>query len=222
MSILFTLVTFLLFVTVSYLRSAQREAVQPPPPLKVTAIPKPPLVDAAGFEVPKEFSFHPGHTWAAVEEKQRARVGLDSFAANLLGKLKRIELPGVNRWVRQGQRVCKLISGETTVELVAPVEGIVVAVNTKLLEDPGLLLRDPYGEGWLFAVHSPDLLINLKNLMQGALVRAWMRNSIERVNALASGFAPALAQDGGLPVSGLLLRVDPTLQRQMINEFFLG
>jgi hypothetical protein len=105
---------------------------------------------------------------------------------------------------------------------VSPVEGIVVAVNPKLREDPGLVVRDPYGEGWLFAVHSPDLVINLKNLLHGDLVRAWLRNSLERVNSMATGFAPALAQDGGLPVAGVLARVDPALRRQMINEFFLS
>jgi glycine cleavage system H lipoate-binding protein len=222
MSILFTLATFLLFITLSYLRSVQKQSESLRAPMPLAPIPKPQFIHAGGFEVPKGYSFHPGHTWATAEEKQRARVGLDSFTANLLGTVDNVELPGLNRWVRQGQRVCKFTSGEMTVELVSPVEGIVVAVNPKLREDPGLVVRDPYGEGWLFAVHSPDLVINLKNLLHGDLVRAWLRNSLERVNSMATGFAPALAQDGGLPVAGVLARVDPALRRQMINEFFLS
>mgnify|MGYP001607323334 CR=1 FL=1 len=67
-----------------------------------------------------------------------------------------------------------------------------------------------------------DIVLNMKNLLKGGLVRTWFRDSIERVNAMAAGFAPALAQDGGLPVHGLLSRVDEKLQRQMINEFFLS
>ncbi|HWQ03282.1 MAG TPA: glycine cleavage system protein H [Candidatus Nitrosotenuis sp.] len=222
MSILFALVTFLLFITISYIRSMRLHPAQVAQGPRLAKSWQPQLVDGGGFNIPKNFSFHVGHTWAVAEDKQRARVGLDSFAANLLGSVDSIEMPGLNRWVRQGQKVCKVRCGETTVELVAPVEGIVVAVNSKLRDDPGLAIRDPYGEGWLFSVHSPELSINLKNLLRGGLVHAWMRNSIERVAALAAGVAPALAQDGGLPVAGLLNQVDAALQHKMINEFFLG
>jgi glycine cleavage system H lipoate-binding protein len=174
------------------------------------------------MEIPKDYGFHPGHTWAAIENPQHARVGLDSFAANLVGPIESVELPGLNRWVRQGQRVCKVASGDTTIEFVAPVEGIITAVNARLREEPGLATREPYGEGWLYKVQSPDLVLNMKNLLKGGLVRMWFRDCIERVNAMAASFAPALAQDGGLPVHGLLTRVDEKLQRQMINEFFLS
>ncbi len=222
MSILFALVTFLLFVLVSYVRSTrQLPAVAAESP-KAAKAPRLQLINLGGMEIPKEYTFHPGHTWAAAESAQYARVGLDGFASNLVGPIDRVELPGLHRWVRQGQRVCKVVSGDTSIELVAPVEGIVTAVNAKLREDPGLAAREPYGEGWLFKVQSPDLLINQKNLLKGALVSAWFRDCIERVNAMAAGFAPALTQDGGLPVDGLLTRVDENLQRQMINEFFLN
>ncbi len=222
MSILFALATFLLFVLVSYLRSTrQQPAVASESPQVAKAL-KLQLISLGGLEIPKDYSFHPGHTWAAVENNQNARVGLDSFAANLVGAIESVELPGLNRWVRQGQRVCKIAAGDTTLELVAPVEGIISAVNARLHEEPGLAIREPYGEGWLFKVQSPDLLINMKNLLKGGLVRVWFRDCIERVNAMAAGFAPALAQDGGLPVQGLLTRVDEQLRRQMISEFFLS
>jgi glycine cleavage system H lipoate-binding protein len=189
---------------------------------QVAKAPKLQLISLGGLEIPKDYSFHPGHTWAAIENSQNARVGLDSFAANLVGPIESVDLPGLNRWVRQGQRVCKIAAGDTTLELVAPVEGIITAVNSRLHEEPGLATREPYGDGWLFKVQSPDLLINMKNLLRSALVRTWFRDCIERVNAMAAGFAPALAQDGGLPVHGLLTRVDEKLRRQMINEFFLS
>ena len=222
MSILFALVTFLLFVLVSYMRSTRMQLAGTAESVQTAKAPKLQLISLGGFDVPKDYSFHPGHTWAAIEDSQHARVGLDGFATNLIGSIDSVELPGLNRWVRQGQRICKVAAGDTTVELVAPVEGIITAVNAKLQEDPSLATREPYGDGWLFKVQTPDLVVNLKNLLKGGLVRTWFRDSIERVNAMAAGFAPALAQDGGLPVHGLLTRVDEKLQRQMINEFFLS
>ncbi len=223
MSILFALATFLLFVLVSYMRSTRKlpvTAAESPQPARV---PHPqPLMNLSGLEIPRNYRFHPGHTWAVTEDSQHARVGLDTFAANLIGPIEDVELPGLNRWVRQGQKVCKVRINGTSVTLVAPVEGIIAAVNTRLEEDPCLATREPCGDGWLFKVQSPDLSINMKNLLQGELVRAWYRNCLERVSAMAAGFAPALAQDGGLPVKGLLPRLDEKLQHQMINEFFLS
>jgi glycine cleavage system H protein len=221
MSILFALVTFLLFVAISYLRTVNR---QPAPIAEAPPVPalKPQMVSLGEFDVPKDYCFHLGHTWAAAEDAQHARVGLDTFAANLIGPIESVDLPGLNRWVRQGQKVCKATAGETTVQLVAPVEGIVSAINARLLDDPSLAIREPYGDGWLYKVQSPDLHINLKNLLHGGLVRAWFRDCIQRVNAMATGFAPALAQDGGLPIHGLLTRVDEKLQREMKDEFFLS
>jgi len=222
MSILFALVTFLLFVLVSYMRSTRQQPAVAAEIPQTAKAPRPQMMSLGGLEIPKDYGFHPGHTWAAIEYAQHARVGLDSFATNLVGPIDSVELPGLNRWVRQGQRVCKVASGDTSIELVAPVEGIITAVNSRLREEPGLATRAPYGDGWLYKVQSPDLLLNMKNLLKGGLVRTWFHDSIERVNAMAAGFAPALAQDGGLPVNGLLKRVDEKLQRQMINEFFLS
>jgi glycine cleavage system H lipoate-binding protein len=222
MSILFALVTFLLFVLVSYLRSTRRLPAVAGEVSQTAKAPRLQVMSLGGPEIPMDYGFHPGHTWAAIENAQHARVGLDSFATNLIGSIDSVELPGLHRWVRQGQRVCKVAAGDTTIELVAPVEGIITVVNARLREEPGLATREPYGEGWLYKVQSPDLVLNMKNLLKGGLVRTWFRDCIERVNAMAAGFAPALAQDGGLPVHGLLTRVDDKLQRQMINEFFLS
>ncbi len=121
MSILFALATFLLFVLVSYMRSTRKQPVTATGSSTTARVPHPQMMSQGGMEVPKDFSFHPGHTWAAAENSQHARVGLDGFATNLLGTIDSVELPGLNRWVRQGQRVCKISAGETTVELVAPV-----------------------------------------------------------------------------------------------------
>ena len=218
MSILFTLVTFLLFIAVTYLRSTHKQAEQP---LVFAPPPPPKMVRDAGLEIPDGYAFHPGHTWVLPEDRQQARIGLDSFGANLLGTVERVEVPGLNRWIRQGQKVMKVTGGGVSVDLVAPVEGVVTGINEKVLMDPSLIAKDPYREGWVLMVQSPDLAINVKNLLRGSIVRSWMRTALERVSSLTAGYAPAFAQDGGLPIAGLLGVVDREIQREMIREFFL-
>src|SRR5581483_11498782 len=176
-----------------------------------------------GFEIPKDYAFHPGLTWAIDEGRQNARVGLDSFAANVLGKVDRIEVAGVNRWVRQGQKLMTVTSGSTSVDMLSPAEGIVISVNPEVINDPNAAVRDPYKSGWIATIKSPDLATNMRNLVSGPLVAPWMQNTLGRLSTMAaqSGAPVPVAADGGVPVSGLLSKLEPVLQRRIIHEFFL-
>ena len=108
-----------------------------------------------------------------------------------------------------------------SVELVSPVEGTVKELNEIALRDPALVVSDPYRGGWIALLKSSDITINQKNLLQGPMVKLWLRNSLARLNEMVSQLSPALAQDGGVPVQGLLWRVSPELQRKLVKEFFL-
>jgi glycine cleavage system H lipoate-binding protein len=119
----------------------------------------------SGFQPASGYSFHPGHTWMAEHGRGTARVGVDSFAANLMGKLQNIAVIGEQRWVRQGQKLMTFSGDCETIEMLSPVEGVVSAINVEAMKDPGLLLRDPYGEGWICAIRSPELKTNRCNLM---------------------------------------------------------
>ena len=115
-----------------------------------------------------------------------------------------------------------LMSGPERFELVSPVEGVVTAVNKEVLADPGLLARDPYQNGWIAIVKSPDLALNKKNLVRGGMVAPWLQNSVTRLNGMVSQLSPRLAADGGVPLPGLLMRVTPELREKLAREFFLA
>ena len=220
MSILFVLLTFLLIMSITYFlrREQPAAAVQPrvyPQPLA------PGMMRDQGFDVPKGYCFHPGHTWVLDEGRQNARIGLDSFGANLLGKAERVEVVGLNRWVRQGQKICTITRDGLSVDLLSPIEGVVISVNQEVLNDPSLLLKEPYKSGWICVVKAPEISLNLNNLLQGGLVGSWMQNSVRRLSSMTSKLGVAAAADGGLPVSGLLAQLEPGAQRAMIREFFL-
>ena len=221
MSILFVLLTFLLIITVTYFRRPAGDALVQPETSARPRVPAPTMEKRGGFEIPTGYSFHPGHTWVCDEGRQNARVGMDAFAAQLFGKIDRIETVELNRWVRQGQKLWTVTREGRSVEMLSPVEGIVVSLNHQVIKNPAMLNADPYKEGWVCVVKSPDMQTNLKNLIQGPLVAPWMQNTLSRVAALASQYVPAMAQDGGVPVSGLLMQMDPTTQERIVKEFFL-
>jgi len=220
MSILFVLLTFLLILTVMYFRrpEATANALQAAP---VKTIPSTVMLKAGSLEVPEEYCFHPGHTWVVDEGRQNARVGIDAFAGNLFGKIDSIEVADLNRWVRQGQPLCTITREGRSVDLLCPIEGVLVSVNHEVLKNPNLIVEDPYRNGWLCVIKAPEMSTNVKNLLRGAIVPAWMQNSLARIGAMVQQMNPALAQDGGLPVKGLLFQVDANGQRQLAKEFFL-
>jgi glycine cleavage system H lipoate-binding protein len=220
MSILFVLLTFLLILTVMYFRRPQNAAngLQVAP---MKSVRPPVLLKTAGFQVPEGYNFHPGHTWVIDEGRQNARVGIDAFAGNLFGKIDSIELSDLNRWVRQGQKLCTVTREGQSIDLLSPIEGVMTSVNHEVLKNPNLVIDDPYKNGWLCVVKAPEIATNVKNLLQGTIVVPWMQNSLARIGAMVQQLTPALAQDGGLPVKGLLFQVDPSAREQLVKEFFL-
>lgn len=221
MSILFVLLMFLLIITISYFRWPSHEvAARRRPSLDPIAAPK--MERSFGIVIPQGYCFHPGHTWASKEGFDNARIGLDGFATNLMGQIDRIEVVGENRWVRQGQKVMTIHCGETAIDLVSPIEGVITAINHDAIEDPKIIVRDPYQKGWIALVKSPDLLVNQKNLMQGSMVAPWLQNSVTRLMSMVPQMAATMAADGGLPVAGLLTRLEPAVRKSVVKEFFLA
>jgi glycine cleavage system H lipoate-binding protein len=218
MSILFVLLMFLLIMTFSYFRT-RNEAVRPQPSTGPQA---PRMEREYGFQIPQGYCFHPGHTWSLKEGADNARIGIDTFAANLMGKIDEVKVVGENRWVRQGQKVMTIRSGKDSFDLVSPVEGVITAINRDVVDDPTLAARDPYQKGWIALVKSPDLPTNQKNLVQDTMVAPWLQNNVTRLNGMVAQLAPTMAADGGVPMAGLLARVEPDVRQKLIKEFFLG
>jgi glycine cleavage system H lipoate-binding protein len=220
MSILFVLLMFLLIMSISYFfQPAARAAEQAILPAPACA---PRVKRELGFEVPEGYWFHPGHMWASPESQDLARVGLDQFASNLIGNIEHIEICGTNRWVRQGQKLVAVTAGDTTFELLSPVEGVVTAINSDALHDPKIVAGDPYQSGWLALVKAPDLTTNRRNLVQEGMVVPWMQNNVSRLNSVLAAAQPALAQDGGVPLTGVLPQLARDLQQKVVKEFFLS
>ncbi|HEX9161553.1 MAG TPA: glycine cleavage system protein H [Thermoanaerobaculia bacterium] len=216
---LFIVLTFTFFIVLDHilLRKAPRfaEDMAAAPAERLRALP--PVV--AGFRVPDNVRFHPGHTWAAAETAELVRVGVDDFAAKLVGAAKKVDTPARGQWIRQGQKIFSFQEGDRTIDMVSPIEGTVVEVNEAALNAPSMTREDPYGDGWLIEVHSPDAKTNFKNLMNGTLARRWMEEAAARLRALVPAPAGAFAQDGGVVSDDVLSLVLDW--KSAVHEFFL-
>jgi len=222
MTAVLVLVTFAVFLTIDYFRS-RKPAVQPAiaPEPKPLPVPNPGPALVGGFEVRNNLRYHPGHAWALGESPSLVRVGLDDFAARLLGSVSALSLPRRGQWIRQGQQLATVAKGGGKATLVSPIEGEVRDVNEAVLADPALLCRDPYGEGWLITVHAPDAKTNFRNLLRGNLARKWMELDAGRLRWQMSAAAPSVAQDGGVAIENIGDAFPAGEWEKLAREFFL-
>ena len=173
------------------------------------------------FSFPKGIYYHQGHSWAMPSERGLVKVGLDDFAQRLLGRPEAVHLPAVGTKVEQGETGWKLTIDSKTIEMLSPVTGEVVAINRRVLEDPGILNRDPYGEGWLFLVKPKDIRTNIRNLLAGDMVRAWVQTTLDRLRRRMGRELGAVYQDGGIPVAGFVRALSPDRWDEIAREFLI-
>jgi len=225
MTVILVLLTFITFLLIDHFYSREKVVAQPVlhvAPAKREALPRlqPSLV--GGFQVPENLRYHPGHTWALSESPSLVRVGMDDFASKLTGKIDRITLPQRGQWLRQGQKICTVYRDGNAVDMVSPIEGSVADINETVARDPKLALRDPYGEGWLVTVQSPDAKTNFRNLLGGALARWWTEESASRLQRKMPMALGALAQDGGVAMDDATAHIPGQDWMPIAKEFFLS
>lgn len=178
--------------------------------------PRPLPAIVGGFALRDNYRYHPGHTWAVAETPNLVRIGIDDFAAKVAGNVAKIDTPERGQWIRQGQKIIALHADGHEIEMVSPIEGTVVEVNP----NAAAAKSDPYGDGWLLTVNSPDAKTNFRNLLSGSAARRWLDDAAARLRAFAAIPQGAFAQDGGVAVDDILKNLPETDVKRLNAEFF--
>ena len=150
-----------------------------------------------GFDVPMNYYFHNGHAWARIESGGYIRIGLDDFALKVLGKADGLDLPLMGKELDQGKVGWGLKRRENVADVLSPIDGIIVEVNSEVREKPHLANREPYGDGWLFMVRTPDVDATMGKLMADQSSLSWMNNEVNNLENMIEEVAGPLAADGG-------------------------
>jgi glycine cleavage system H protein len=102
-----------------------------------------------------ELKYTQDHEWVRAEG-DAATIGITDHAQNALGDVVFVDLPEVGREVAAGEAIAVVESVKAASDVYAPIAGRIVEVNAALTDDPGLINREPTGEGWFFKIEPAD------------------------------------------------------------------
>ena len=114
--------------------------------------------------IPDDLLYTESHEWIK-REGENIRVGITDHAQSELTDVVYVELPKLERQVNPKEPIAVVESVKAASDIYAPVKGTVLEANKALEADPGLINREPYGQGWIFVLklENPDDLKNLKD-----------------------------------------------------------
>jgi glycine cleavage system H lipoate-binding protein len=141
-----------------------------------------------GFTMPMDRLYHRGHTWVMSEATGTYKVGLDDFAAHLIGTPDGIELPKLGTHVQVNGSAWCFKKGNSAVRFLSPLDGEVVATSDG-------------SEGWYLKIQPQTKKIDTRHLLRGREVAGWLLREFERLQAkLVDPKIGVTLADGGTPV----------------------
>lgn len=112
------------------------------------------------------------HEWLRVEDDVVV-VGITEHATEQLGDIVFVELPSEGTECVKDDEVVVIESVKAASDILAPLDGEIVEVNTVLTDNPAMVNDDPLGEGWFFKMKIEDMSV-LDDLMDDAAYKAYI------------------------------------------------
>ena len=109
----------------------------------------------ADASYPEDLLYHPEHDWVRLDG-DTATFGITWFAQDALGEVVFFDPPSVGSSVTAGDSYAEVESVKAVSDVVAPLSGEIVEVNTALADAADAINEDPYGDGWMVRVKLSD------------------------------------------------------------------
>ncbi|MCF2135663.1 MAG: glycine cleavage system protein GcvH [Candidatus Thorarchaeota archaeon] len=117
-----------------------------------------------GTKVVDGLYYSKDHEWAKVEG-DIVTIGITDHAQHSLHEITYVELSEVGSVIKAGEECGLVESMKASSDILSPLSGEIVEVNSELEDAPEVVNEDPYGKGWLFKLRPSNLDAELKDLM---------------------------------------------------------
>ncbi|XP_075045077.1 glycine cleavage system H protein, mitochondrial [Mixophyes fleayi] len=114
------------------------------------------------------------HEWISIENGI-GTVGISSYAQESLGDVVYCTLPEVGKKFNKMDEFGTLESVKAATELFSPLTGEITEINEALADDPGLVNKSCYDEGWLIKV-TVDVPSELDELMSEEAYKKYVKS----------------------------------------------
>ena len=105
---------------------------------------------------PTNVKYSNEHEWIRLEGEE-AYVGITDYAQTQLGDIVFVDVPTEGETLEKGETFGSIEVVKTVSDLFLPVGGEILEVNPVLEENPELVNKDPYGEGWIIRIKPTDV-----------------------------------------------------------------
>ena len=122
------------------------------------------------MNIPQDLKYTNDHEWIRLEG-DIAYVGITDYAQQQLGDIVFVDIPSVGETLDANEAFGTIEVVKTISDLFLPVAGEVLEANPNVEENPELVNKDPYGEGWLIKM-KPDRLSEIESLLDADAYKA--------------------------------------------------
>jgi len=222
MTVLFVITTILVFLAIDAFvrRAREKKAAEAVPVLQHYQ------TSTAPVRIPEGIFFAQSHTWLNMFPSGKIYLGVDDFITRLL------ERPQITLLCKEGDRVNKgdpiLLFQEDGRELRvhAPIDGEILAANEDLPVKPELMKNTLFTDGWAYSI-KPKRPSELKDMLLGEETGRWIAEEFRRLRDVFAGvnqhgeLVPAMLQDGGPPVAGVMRQMPVSVWNRFEREFLV-
>jgi glycine cleavage system H protein len=103
------------------------------------------------MNVPENLRYTEKHEWIRMEGKE-AYVGITDWAQGELGDVVFVEIETLGEKLSKGEAFGTIEAVKTVSDLFMPASGEVLEINPKLNDEPEIVNKDPYVEGWMIRI----------------------------------------------------------------------
>ncbi len=184
---------------------------------------------ANALRIPQGILFNRNHTWAHLDSKGVAKVGMDDLLLHLTGEVQFSKLRKSGDLICKDELLAEVNLNGKQLKILSPISGEILATNSLMKENPELLNEDPYQKGWMYKIRPSKWMAETNSYFLAEEATNWSVKELERFkDFLATSverYAPEpsniVLQDGGELIDQPLSQL-PAEIWQDFERSFLG